>query len=199
MQVLQAPAVLHELDREPVEQFRVRGPFAADAEVVGRAHQALAEVPLPDAVDDDAGRERVVRRGDPLGQGRAPLLGGNVPRPVGARQLLRQAGRDHVAGQVQFAALEQADLQRRRAVRQHARRDQRWILQVLRRRFQAIRAALALAEVIVGHLLQILLALRGVLCPAGALLDLLDLEERQRRLDRQLAAAVGPRTVAVDV
>ena len=44
------------------------GRVALFAEVTGSAHNALAEVLLPDAVDDDAGGERVFRIDDGLGE-----------------------------------------------------------------------------------------------------------------------------------
>ena len=46
----------------------VRRPLAALAEIVGRADQALAEMVLPDPVDHDAGRQRVVGARQPVGQ-----------------------------------------------------------------------------------------------------------------------------------
>ena len=46
----------------------MRRPLAELAEVARRADEAAAEVVLPDAIDDDAGRQRVVRAGDGLGQ-----------------------------------------------------------------------------------------------------------------------------------
>jgi hypothetical protein len=45
MQVLEAPAVLHEVDGQPVEQLGVGRPLASGAEIVGRADETLAEVP----------------------------------------------------------------------------------------------------------------------------------------------------------
>ena len=52
------------------------------AEVVGRLHDALPEVPEPNAVDDAAPGERVVGAGDPLGERGAPVafrvLGGQI-------------------------------------------------------------------------------------------------------------------------
>src|SRR5947207_10153251 len=41
---------------------------AHDAEVAGCNAQSAAEMPLPEAVGDDAGRERVVGAGEPSGQ-----------------------------------------------------------------------------------------------------------------------------------
>ena len=57
------------------------GFFAGGAEVVGCAHQALAEVPLPDAVDHHPAGQRMVRPGQPLGQLPAPaaLSDGRLP------------------------------------------------------------------------------------------------------------------------
>src|SRR5262245_57242597 len=46
----------------------MRRSFAHRAEVTRRADQALAEMMLPDAVDDHAGRERVVFVRDRIGQ-----------------------------------------------------------------------------------------------------------------------------------
>ena len=59
MQLFRAPSVVHELAREPVEQFRMRRCFDARAEVLGRVHDAVAEVGLPDAVHErPRGRRR---------------------------------------------------------------------------------------------------------------------------------------------
>ncbi len=55
-----------ELRGEVVEQFGVRRLRPGNAEVVGRGDDAGAEVVLPDAVDHDAGEERVLRRRDPV-------------------------------------------------------------------------------------------------------------------------------------
>ena len=54
--------------RQMVEQFGMRGPLAQQAEIAGRADDAAAEMVLPDAVDDHAGRQRVVAAGDGPGQ-----------------------------------------------------------------------------------------------------------------------------------
>ena len=65
VQVLQAPAGLHELDGQPVEQFGMGRGLAVEAEVEDRLDQRRAEVPHPDVIDRDPGRQRVVRIGDP--------------------------------------------------------------------------------------------------------------------------------------
>src|SRR5439155_27318796 len=46
-ELLDVPAALAELDRQPVEQLGVTGRLAAGAEVAGRAYQAGAEHFLP--------------------------------------------------------------------------------------------------------------------------------------------------------
>ena len=62
------PAGADELVGQVVEQFGVARPFAEFAEVARRADDAFAEMVLPDAVDHDAGRQRVVRPRQPFGQ-----------------------------------------------------------------------------------------------------------------------------------
>ena len=71
VQAFDPPAAFDEIGGEPVEQFGVAGGFAVGAEVAGGADEASAEMVLPDAVDQDAGRERVVFVADPVGQGEA--------------------------------------------------------------------------------------------------------------------------------
>ena len=65
---LDRPAVADEPRGQVVEQFRVRGRVARRAEVVDAPHQARAEEVLPDPVDEDAGRERVLLAREPTGQ-----------------------------------------------------------------------------------------------------------------------------------
>ena len=57
---LQAVSVGDELSSQPVEQFRMTGRFPARTEVVRRAHQAPAEMPLPDAIHHDPRRQRML-------------------------------------------------------------------------------------------------------------------------------------------
>ena len=56
------------------------GVFAQETEVVGASNQSLAEVLLPDTVDDDSRGKRIIRRSDPIGQSqpsaRGAVLGG---------------------------------------------------------------------------------------------------------------------------
>src|SRR5437773_5932393 len=56
MQPLEAPAVLYELHREPVEQLGMRRRVALQAKVLTRAHQARAEIGLPNSIDNRPGR-----------------------------------------------------------------------------------------------------------------------------------------------
>src|SRR5438067_1757745 len=51
-----------------IEQLRVRRRVAAEAEVGGRRHDAAAEQVLPDPVDENAGRQRIVWIDDRLCQ-----------------------------------------------------------------------------------------------------------------------------------
>ncbi len=62
-----------EFGRQPIEQFRVRRQRAHVAEIAGRFDDPLAEMIVPDAVNDGAPCKRVARIGDPFGQRRAAL------------------------------------------------------------------------------------------------------------------------------
>ncbi len=61
-----------EIRREPIEKFRVRGRRAVVAKIVGRVHQARAEMVLPNAIDDHARGKRIFRAHNPLRQRHAP-------------------------------------------------------------------------------------------------------------------------------
>ena len=69
----------------------------------GVAHEAAAEVHAPDAIDDDAGRERVLAIGEPAGEAEA------IARLVRGerRQAARRLARDDVARRVVGAARQQ--------------------------------------------------------------------------------------------
>ena len=73
MHLLPAPATSDEFDRQPVEQLRMAGTVAGRAEIARGSDQSLAEMVLPDAVDGDAGGQRVFRPGDPFSQLPAPV------------------------------------------------------------------------------------------------------------------------------
>ena len=103
-QLLHRPAVRHEAARQVVEQFRMRRALAGRAEVVWRADDALAEKVLPNAVGHDAGRERVLRAGDPVGQfDPAALAGRNLRWPSRAEHGHETTGNDRTL-LLQFAA-----------------------------------------------------------------------------------------------
>ena len=71
--VLHVPAVVHELDRQPIQQLLVRRHFAARAHVDQHLRQPDAEVHLPQPVHDHARRERVDRATRATSPGRAEL------------------------------------------------------------------------------------------------------------------------------
>ena len=72
MELLEAPAAIHELDRHPVEQLLIRGLLSHLPEVVERRDDAAPHVVVPDAVDDDTRRQRVVARAEPFGEREPP-------------------------------------------------------------------------------------------------------------------------------
>ena len=55
-------------DGQVVEQLGMAGGWPDGPKLSGVVHQAAAEQVQPDAVDHHAGRQRVVRRSDPVGQ-----------------------------------------------------------------------------------------------------------------------------------
>ena len=83
----------HEFAREPVEQFRVRRPLAAKAEVARGRDDALAEMMLPEPIDDHARRQRIVLRRDPVRQCEPPAGAVGHRRDRRVRGLA--AGRDN--------------------------------------------------------------------------------------------------------
>src|SRR5437868_8165226 len=56
------------------------GRLAEFAEITGGRHQPAAEMILPDAIDDHARRQRMVRTRQPIGEGRTPAGGGETNR-----------------------------------------------------------------------------------------------------------------------
>ena len=69
MEVAEAPAVVHEVGREPVEQRGDCRRAAVVTEVGDGRHQAGSEMAGPDMVDGDAGGQRMVRPDEPAGEG----------------------------------------------------------------------------------------------------------------------------------
>ena len=66
MHRLQLILLPSEFGREPVEQLWMGGPATVEAEVARRLDDAGAEMVVPEAIDLDAGEQRL--GGDPLGQ-----------------------------------------------------------------------------------------------------------------------------------
>src|SRR2546429_9911176 len=54
--------------RQPVQQLRIRGVLAEEAEVLGGIDETGSEVTLPDSVDGYAAGERILRRSEPAGE-----------------------------------------------------------------------------------------------------------------------------------
>src|SRR5262249_8449484 len=106
-----------ELRGEPVEQFWVRRLLAELAEVVGRGDDAAAEMVLPKAVDDHAGRQRIIFRGDPVGEHQPPaarfgILGCGRDLRIREAEDGREAGLDLGAWGVGVAARQYVGLWR---------------------------------------------------------------------------------------
>ena len=96
VQALERPAVFAQAARQVVEQLGVRRLFSELAEIVGGAHQRLAEVPAPNAVGDDARGKRIAFADDPAGQveaaARRGKRGGRFPARQDRRPGLRHGG-----------------------------------------------------------------------------------------------------------
>ena len=100
----EGPAVGDEVVGEVVEEEGVGGGIASGAEVVDGADEAFTEEVHPDAVDEDAGGEGVLRVGDPLGELEATALGGWDDRGVGDFGGLDEAAGDGGAEVADVAA-----------------------------------------------------------------------------------------------
>ena len=120
MHLLDRPAAPAEAGRQVVEQVRVRGRLAAEAEVAGRADEAGAEVVQPDAVDQHAGRQRVLRVGDGAGQPQAAAAVAEGAAIL-AGDHFEELPRHRLAGAVRVAAAEDARLVRRRGIDEYHR------------------------------------------------------------------------------
>ena len=116
MDVLQAPAVFDKLDRQPIEQLRMRRPLALHAKIVRRGHDPAAEVMLPESVDDHASGQRMIGPREPIGELRsaagrrlAAMNAARADRLLGRRrpEKLREARRHLGFGPLPTAAFEQ--------------------------------------------------------------------------------------------
>ena len=73
---LYAPALCRRIRRPANRADRLIGGLVAHhAEIVGRAHDALAHAELPDAIHHHAGGQRIIRRGQPVGKRGPPACG----------------------------------------------------------------------------------------------------------------------------
>src|SRR5690242_15186418 len=80
MKLLEAPAILRELSRQPVQQFRVSRQHARGAEVFGRGDDAAAKILLPHAVNDDSCSQWMIGTPQPFGERRAIAIDGSSGR-----------------------------------------------------------------------------------------------------------------------
>ena len=98
---------LHELDGEPVEQFGMRWAFALRAEILAGGDQPGAEIRLPNAVDESAGRRGRAAVGQPAGEGQpvARRVSGKLMQHAGTPGPTLSAGLEEIAAveQVRFA------------------------------------------------------------------------------------------------
>ena len=65
--LLDRPAVTHELDRQSIQQFRMRRPLAINPEIVCRGDDAASEHVKPDPISHDACSQRICRACDQVG------------------------------------------------------------------------------------------------------------------------------------
>ena len=65
------PAAVEEAAGQVIEEFRVAGQAALEAEIFGSGHKSGAPEALPEAIDDDASREGIAGIGDPFGKAEA--------------------------------------------------------------------------------------------------------------------------------
>src|SRR5262245_29870265 len=87
--------------------------FALTAEVIERRRQPAAEEMMPDAVDRDSGRERIVRSGEPLRQLQAAALFRVDNGRLSQADRRQEAARDRVAAVFRISATTDAGLGQR--------------------------------------------------------------------------------------
>src|SRR5262249_47398480 len=75
MNALHAPAALHELHGEPVEQLRMRRQLAVLAEISNAGNDRAAEMTQPDMVHCNSRGKRIFTAGDPTREGKAASTG----------------------------------------------------------------------------------------------------------------------------
>ena len=74
MHMFYAPARVHKLAGEPIEQLGMRRRFGLHAEVLRRGDNAVAEIGLPHTIHEYARGGRRFRIGDPFRQGEARVI-----------------------------------------------------------------------------------------------------------------------------
>ena len=67
VELLDGPAVLHELDGQVVQQFRMAGAIPGGSEVTQAPNEARPEVVMPDAIHDHTRSQRIGWAGDLIG------------------------------------------------------------------------------------------------------------------------------------
>src|SRR5438045_464467 len=75
MELLKAPASFHEFACQPIEELRMRWPFAFQAEVARGRHNSAAKMILPDAIDHYASGQWILRVGQDICQSSAASAG----------------------------------------------------------------------------------------------------------------------------
>src|SRR5215510_13635445 len=98
----------HKLDRQPIEQNRMRWGLALQAEIFRRRNQSCAEIGLPDAVDHRARGRRRIAINQPFSE-RQPIRRGAGWKWMQERG---NARRDDFVGPEEIAALKQTRLSR---------------------------------------------------------------------------------------
>ena len=78
MDALETPTPGDEFASQVIEQLGVSRRRGGDTKVAGCADEPPSEMVLPDSVDDHACRQRVVGRGDPIGEDAPPTAGGRT-------------------------------------------------------------------------------------------------------------------------
>src|SRR3569623_1294427 len=90
------------------------GTSAIDAEVARRRHDALTEMILPEAIDDHASRQCVLRRSDPIRQYQPPFLLRRIEiEPPAAAKFRESARRYFLARLHRIAAMQAVSFLRR--------------------------------------------------------------------------------------
>ncbi len=104
VQRLRPPTVLDEVIREEIEHVKLHRFLGLQAEVGRVLDERLAEVVHPHAINPDAGRQRIRRRGDRIGQ--VESTAAMCERgTVGRRKNPQEAARDGSASGTRIAAL----------------------------------------------------------------------------------------------